>query len=75
MHMIISTPAWAQATASFRLLVRISVKVRPLFLAAKRSWMVSLGISACGESILKRRAVVSKNYEGEERESKFLATD
>ena len=44
MHMIISTPAAAQASASFRLLVRISVNVRPLFLAANRSWMVNFGI-------------------------------
>jgi hypothetical protein len=35
MHMMISTPASAQASASFKLLVRISVNVRPFFLAAK----------------------------------------
>jgi hypothetical protein len=37
MNMMIATPASVQASASFKLLVRISVNVRPLFLAAKRS--------------------------------------
>src|SRR6185437_8247448 len=53
MHMIISTPASAQANASFMLLVRISVNVRPLFFAANRSWMVSFGMG-----------VISRRYIG-----------